>query len=308
MLSILLAKKIASLFLIILTGALLIRTKICRPEDSKVLSMFSVYLIMPCNILAAFQVEGKDRVREGLLLAFAAAILVHIVLLLLGVLMRRTLRLDPVEQVSIIYPNAGNLIVPLVTALLGADWVIYTSAYISVQTALLWSHCKSTLCGERGIDLKKIFSNINMIAVLIGIVLFVFDLRFPAIVQDAVSSVAGMVGPSAMLVTGMLIGSMDLRAIFRFKRLGLIVALRLLIVPVLIVLLLRFSGIASFVENGEMILLITLLASISPSASTVTQMAQIYGRNAPYASAINVATTLGCIVTMPLMVGLYQIL
>lgn len=35
-------------------------------------------------------------------------------------------------------------------------------------------------------------------------------------------------------------------------------------------------------------------------------MSQVYGKDADYASAINVATTLLCIVTMPLMVMIYQ--
>lgn len=52
--------------------------------------------------------------------------------------------------------------------------------------------------------------------------------------------------------------------------------------------------------------MITLIACITPSASTITQMAQIYGQNADYASAINVITTILCIVTMPVLVLLYQ--
>ena len=54
-------------------------------------------------------------------------------------------------------------------------------------------------------------------------------------------------------------------------------------------------------------LLVSLLATCTPSASTITQMAQIYGKDADYASAINVVTTLLCIFTMPLMVALYQL-
>ena len=50
----------------------------------------------------------------------------------------------------------------------------------------------------------------------------------------------------------------------------------------------------------------SLLAAITPSAATVTQMAQLYDREADYASAIYVVTTLLCIVTMPVLVGLYQ--
>ena len=51
-----------------------------------------------------------------------------------------------------------------------------------------------------------------------------------------------------------------------------------------------------------------LLAVITPSASTITQMCQVYGNDSQYASAINVMTTLFSIVTMPLMVLLFQMI
>jgi len=53
-------------------------------------------------------------------------------------------------------------------------------------------------------------------------------------------------------------------------------------------------------------LLVTLLAAITPTASTIPQMAQLYDQDAAYASAINVMTTVVCVVTMPLMVMLYM--
>jgi hypothetical protein len=53
--------------------------------------------------------------------------------------------------------------------------------------------------------------------------------------------------------------------------------------------------------------MISLLATMTPSASTITQMAQVYGKDADYASAINVASTLLCIITMPLIIALYQL-
>ena len=54
--------------------------------------------------------------------------------------------------------------------------------------------------------------------------------------------------------------------------------------------------------DGKKLLLIVFLAVITPSASTITQMCQVYGNDSQYASAINVMTTLFSIVTMPLMV------
>ena len=59
--------------------------------------------------------------------------------------------------------------------------------------------------------------------------------------------------------------------------------------------------------KGETILLVSFLASITPSASAVTQMAQVYGREGEYAGSINVITTLLCIITMPLLLALYQL-
>ena len=116
-----------------------------------------------------------------------------------------------------------------------------------------------------------------------------------------------MIGPAAMMVTGMLIAGMDLKKIFTHKRVWFISALRLLAVPLICVFALRIVSRHTGVPNGEMILLITLLATASPSGTTITQMAQVYGGDTDYACSINVVTTLLCIVTMPIMVALYQL-
>lgn len=301
-----LIKKIASLFLIMGMGTILVKLKILRADQSKILSLISLYLIMPCMILTSFQVECTKEVQNGLLLALVAAVAAHAVLLLISVPMRKLLRLDAVEVTSLIYSNAGGLIVPLIIAVLGKEWVIYTSPFVCVQLFLLWSHGKSVLCGETGIDIKKVFMNINMISILIGIALFATGLRFPEVVADAVESVGNMIGPVSMLVTGMLIGSMDVKKILSYKRLLLIVPLRLLVLPLLVLLGFKFSGAGKLCANGDTILMISLLATMTPSASTIMQMAQIYDKDADYASVINVATTILCIITMPILIALYQ--
>lgn len=163
------------------------------------------------------------------------------------------------------------------------------------------------ICEEKGVDFRKIFLNINILAVFAGVLCFVLKVILPDPVLDAMGSVGVMIGPSAMIVTGMIIGSMDFKKLLYYHRLWFISVLRLIIYPLTGVIFLKFSGITGLVPEGATILMITLLAMTTPSASTVTQMAQVYGRDADYASAINVVTTLFCILTMPLMVTLYQI-
>lgn len=300
-----LIEKILSLSLMMAMGFLLVKCRVVRAEVSRGLSAISLYLIMPCVILSSFQVDYSPAVRDGLLLALAAAVGIHSLLILGNLILKRLLKLDPVEQTSVIYSNAGNLIIPLVTAILGKEWVIYSSAFLAVQLILLWSHGKAVLCGERGFSFKKIATNFNMIAIAIGIVLFFMQFRLPSFLGDAVDSMASIVGPVAMLVIGMTMADMDLKELFSYKRMWLVAGLRLIAVPLIVICLLKFTGIQKLVPDGEKILLVTLLATATPQASTICQFAQVFGKNEKYASAINVITTIGCVVTIPLMVMLY---
>ena len=306
MIGLILAQKIFSLFIMMAMGALLVRTKLMKVSDSKAISTVALYLIVPCSIFTAFQVEYSEQIRDGLFLAAGVAILLHIGMIGLTKLLSKWMKLDSVEKASIIYSNSGNLIIPLVTSILGKEWVIYSTGFLCVQLILLWSHAKMMICEEPKFDLKKILLNINMIIIAIGLVCFFTQIKLPSVFLDAVESVGSMIGPAAMLVTGMLIGSVDFKTLLSYRRLPMIAILRLVVYPVLGVAFIRFSGVAGLVPNGEMILMITFLAMTTPVATTITQMAQVYGKNAEYASAINVITTLACIITMPVMIMLYQ--
>ncbi|KOA19649.1 membrane transport protein [Clostridium homopropionicum DSM 5847] len=307
MISLLLVKQIAELFLIILMGFILVRTHLLKPEDSKSLSIVVLYLILPCVIINAFSVKYTESIRNGLILAFVAAVLIHISLLILVKVLEKIFHLDAVEKASIIYSNSANLIIPIITSVLGAQWVIYSSAFLSVQLVLMWTHGRMVLCEEKKIEIKKILLNINMISIFFGILIFATKIQLPDIIMETMKSVSVTIGPISMVVVGMLIGNMSLKQVFAYKRIYMITFLKMIVCPAMVVLLLKFGGMTALLPDGKMILLISLLATITPSASTITQMAQIYGKNAEYASVINVVTTIICIVTMPIMVWLYQI-
>lgn len=159
---------------------------------------------------------------------------------------------------------------------------------------------------NRHIDIRGVLFNINLLAVAAGIVLMVLGIKLVEPFNTFTYDMGQMIGPAAMLVTGMIIGGMDLRQIVANKRVWLGRLHQAMLIPSIVTLALKFSGIVTLVANGESILLITLLATITPSASTTVQMAQIYEKDAPYASAINVITTFGCILTMPIWVALFM--
>ena len=140
--SILLMKQIAQLFLMIFMGYLIVKTGIVEDTDSKVLSKIILYLVIPCVIINAFQVDYTSDTVRGLLLAFIASVLTQIFLLIVVSVLGKLFHLNEVEIASIYYSNSGNLIVPIVTFILGKEWVLYGCVFMSVQLIFIWTHCK----------------------------------------------------------------------------------------------------------------------------------------------------------------------
>lgn len=306
--SLLLMEEIIKLFVIMFMGYAVVKAGLMKSSESKSISVILVYLVIPCVIIKAFQVDYTPDVQKGLFLAIAAAVAVHILFLLITIPLRKIFQMDVIEQATSIYSNAGILVIPLVQELLGQDYVIYSSAYIAVQLILLWTQGKNMLCEEEKLEWKKIFLNVNIISIIAGIVLFLFRIKLPAGVQDVLGMMNNMIGPLGMLLAGMAIAEVPLKSIFTKKRNYLSVALRLFLYPVLGLFLMKAIQIVVNLENSSQILLTVYLACVTPACASVTSMAQLYDKDAAYASSLYVLTTLLSIVTMPVMVYLYEIL
>lgn len=305
--AIILFNKLLSLFILIGVGFVMVRSGLLKSEDSRSLSMLSLYVVCPIAVMNGFEVDCTPEVLSGILLAFCFALLTHVVFILGTQLLSKPLRLSALEKASVIYPNTGILTIPIVSSILGQEWVIYTCTYTAIQIVLLWSHCRMLISGEKRIELKKILLNSNMIAMYVGVFMLFTGFRFPGPIDSAIDSISAMIGPVGMFVTGMIIGGMKLKNVFIFPRAWLTALLRLVVLPVIMCLIAKFSGLSRILPTAETVLMISMLSLSGPAGSTVLQMSRIYNsqETAEYASSINIITMLLCAVTMPLIIALY---
>ena len=195
----------------------------------------------------------------------------------------------------------------MVQALLGKEWVVYTTGYILVTTVFIWTHGRMLICEEKGFNVKELLKNVNVVACIMGILMFALKIQLPSLITETMDSISATIAPISMIVAGMLIAGMDVKDCLKNKRLYIITFLKMIVFPLFAVSLLKFTNLSSMVKNGDMILLISLLASIAPTAASVTQLAQIYDADSEYASAYYFITTLLCILTMPVFVWFYQL-
>lgn len=307
MIPVLLLYKILQLAVYMMLGFMLVKLKIVKSKDSSLLSKISLYLLMPAAIINSFDVEITPHIMQGLALSFAAAIFIHILFLVLDVVYKKVFNGAGVERASVMYPNAANLIIPIVSFVLGDEWVIYSCAFMSVQIAFIWTH-GIQLFSKSKVNVKKILLNINIIAIVIGVIMLVSGFRLPVFAKDVISPLGNMLGIVGMIIAGMLAAEVKFKKMLTNKRFYFVLAVRLIVYPAIVLCALKCVQMGISVTNADKILLITYLASITPSAATVVQLAQVNNSDADFAVSVNIGTTVMCIATMPVFVALYQIL
>lgn len=123
-----------SMMLMILMGFAAVKTKLVKSSQSSVISALTLYIIVPCVVIDSFQIEFSAEKMKGLLLAAGFAVLMHVLFIAVVGLLGKKWNMSPIEKASVIYSNGGNIIIPLVSALLGQEQVFYCCAFIMVQT------------------------------------------------------------------------------------------------------------------------------------------------------------------------------
>lgn len=306
--SILLIEQICSLVLMGLAGYWLRRSGLMSHEASMGLTVACVYICMPCTLFESFQTDITSERMAGFVYAVLAVTAIQIVFFLVMWIVKRIFSFSVIESTSIIYSNAGNLIIPLVTGVFGSEYIFYTGAYLFIQNALLWSHAQMRIGGTGQASWKKIFLHPCILGIVSGMVFMIMRWSLPSVVDTAFVSMSACIGPLSMLTIGILIAEIDLKEMFVNRRIYMVVIFRLLIYP-LLAMGTAFGIWKLFpVQVDPVIYLIALMGACGPAATSLTQMAQMFDNDPGYASSINVLTTFGSIVTMPLMMTVAQLL
>lgn len=305
--SILLAEQILAMFLTMAVGFGVVRAGLFKTEDSRIISNMVVYICNPCVVVHSFQIELTDDKIKGLMIAIGLSVVVHMVLIIGSEILSFIFHFNSIEKHLSLYKcrvscdSTGG-------SCSGRRMGFYTTAFILVQTVLMWTHGVKLIGQEKELNIRKILCNPNVIAMIIGIALFALEIRLPTVVDSCVSGFGDMISPASMMVIGMVIGDVDLKWVFRQKRPYLICLLRLIVFPLIAVV--AFAGLerSGIHPDAEYILMIVLIATSAPAAAMITQLAQIYGKDSRYASVINVMSVIFCIITMPVMVLSYEML
>ena len=299
---------LATMLIMVILGIIIVRVKLVKEEDSKPLSAIVVYVLQPALIVHSMRLTlTPERIRAfvfGLLFCMA----VYVVWILLTVILKKPFRLNPVDQATLVYSNAGNLTLPVVAMVLGDEAVFFVSALQIPFNLFIWTHGNQIISHGKKFQLKKLLLNSNIIALAIGLLLTAFQVELPEIIDTTLLTLRNAVAPVSMLVIGMVIANCSFKQIFGMKKAYLILLGRLIIFPMIAMGLLYLTGILQRFPEFVPVAMALFVGLSAPPASTVSQLAVLHQEHPVEASTYNTLGMFFCLLTMPLILFLFQLL
>lgn len=299
------AQQVVVLFLLIGTGVICGKTGILQSGAVKCCSELVMIIVTPSIIIQSFLRPFDPSMLEGLGLSCLIALLVHVATILIAhlVLHDPVARRERVLRVGTVFSNCGFMSLPLQDALLGDTGVFYGAAYVAVFNLLLWSYGLIEMSGNRQyLSPRKMLLNPGVLAIAAGLILFLGSVSLPEVLSAPLGHLAALNTPLPMLIIGFYLGQTDLRAALKDGRSYAAIALRLLAVPLLTLGILYLCGVR------DVLLVSSIISASAPVAAATTMFAAKFDCDTDLSVNMVSLSTLFSIITMPLIVGLAQVI
>lgn len=292
------AQQVIILFLLIGCGFVAVKTGVLKQEGKQTLSNLLLYLVVPAMIVHSYMMEFSEEILHNLLAAFGMSVLAILIGTAITLLLtaRRKDRRAPIFRFACVFSNAAYMGFPLISALFGAEGLLYASAYVTVFNILLWTMGYGMVSGSSNPKevARSLLHTPVLYAMVVGLAVYLLQIPVPDLIAQPIDLLSGMNTPLSMLITGMLIAAGDLKSIVCDRHIWKLAAFRMVLIPavcVAVFALLGFHGMSAQV---------VLLLECCPAAAITSVFAVQFGHEERFAAGSVVLTTLLSIVTLPL--------
>ena len=259
-----------------------------------------LHVVTPCLIIDVFSRPfDPSRLKSlGLAFAISAAIQTAGIALASIAFRRKPCRRRSVLALATVFSNAGFMGIPLEQAILGDDGVFYGIAYVSVFNLLMWSWGYSVMSGGAAGEkrLRTVLVNPGTIGLALGLPLFLLSARLPAVLASAVSHMASLNTPLAMVAIGWHLAGAKLGNVVKSPDAWFVAFVRLAALPLLAILAMKYIGGGKL--DSTMAIAVATAAS-APVAAMVSMFAAKFDRDVDLSVGLVCGTTLASIATMP---------
>lgn len=286
-----------TIFTLVAVGYFIKRTHLIGKEGRQNITDLVINIVLPCNIITSFLTKPTADTWRDCLLVFLISLSIQFFAIAYGRIFYRKLPEAHRKCVKygIICSNAGFLGNPIAEGLYGAEGLMLASIYLIPQRIMMWSAGLAifTHSMSRKETLKKVLTHPCVAACMAGMVLMVAGISLPEIILTPLQTISRCNTALSMLVIGMILGDMDLKALFD-KTVARYTAERLVLIPLLV------YAVCSLLRFSRIVTGLSVILAAMPAGATTSMLAAKYEVAPDFGTKMVVFSTLCSIPTVAL--------
>lgn len=293
------------LFIIVILGYVACKLGYMGDKFDKKLS--SIVVDITCPLLVLSSVMGDELPDRTLILPLlGVGFLTYILLLVFGFWVPRLITKNHDDQgmigFALMFANVGFIGYPIVSSIFGSHAVFYAALLNMPNTFFIFTAGVMLIKGEYSLKQfnPKVLVSPAMLGAFLAAIIVALGIHTPDIIARPVTMVGNITVPAALMIIGSSMAKLPIREIIGSPKVYITALLRLTIVPLSIYFLFKACGVSDLVNN------INTVVIAMPVASFGTMFCLKYGRNPSLITETTFITTLGSIITIPLITLLFK--
>lgn len=290
-----------ALLLMIGAGWLAAKTGMLDAHTNSQMSRMILNIFNPMLMLssAANSVGLISRALMGRIALIAAGMFLFFILvgMVLSPLFEKDLMQRKVYQLMFVFSNLGFIGIPVVSSILGAEYVVYVTEFVLVYSFVFYTYGVALMDGTFSLRSLKAMVNPGNVCGLLALAVVLFELRLPGFLLTAVTYLGNVTSPMALVAVGFTLANANLRRIFGSGKLYVFAAVKLVALPLLMLPLLRL------VTDDPVLQAVCMVMFGMPVANMPLMLGTQKGIDCTNCSAAIILTTLLCVATIPLLLS-----
>ncbi len=293
------------LFVLIFLGYFLGKVGTVKKESIPDFSNLVLKVTLPVTTFCSIVDQQGGAGLKSVWQIFPGVLALYVFSALITLLMVKIMRVKKEDQgvwlLTGMLSNNGFMGLPLALSVFGSEGLFVMALSNVVLNILLFSVGVKFLTMhyqvKQKISLRQMLVNNVNIAVVIGFIFLLLNIPVPGFIDQLLTYIANITSGLSMIVVGLSLSRLAFKDVFTDKKMFVLTAIRLVMIPLLTILVLRILPF----DLDPMVKSILIMTAALPAASAQSMITEQYHTNTAAAGRAVFMTTLFSVITVPII-------